>query len=51
VFAVAVFVLVAYLTLARPDIQKPAQASVAESRSAPQLPDFLHSNEPEIEME
>ena len=39
VFAVAVFVLVAYLALARPDIQKP-DASTARTRPAPALPDL-----------
>jgi uncharacterized membrane-anchored protein len=33
VFAVAVFVLVTYLTLARPDIQKPLEALTARERS------------------
>ncbi len=52
VFAVAVFVGVAYLALARPDIQKPLEeAAAAPTRSKPPLPDFLHAGEPEIEVD
>jgi uncharacterized membrane-anchored protein len=47
-FAVAVFVLVSYLALARPDIQKPLGALAAQ-RSAPPLPDLPHTGEPELE--
>ena len=48
VFAVAVLVLVSYLALARPDIQKPLGALAAQ-RSAPPLPDLPHTGEPELE--
>jgi uncharacterized membrane-anchored protein len=41
VFAVAVFVLVSYLALARPDIQNPLEAPAADTRSTPALPDLL----------
>jgi uncharacterized membrane-anchored protein len=51
VFALAVFVLVSYLALARPDIQKPLKSPAAQPRSTPLLPDFLHSGEPEIEVD
>jgi uncharacterized membrane-anchored protein len=51
VFAVAVFVLVSYLAIARPDIQKPLQASAAQTRPTPPLPDLLHTGGPEIEVE
>jgi uncharacterized membrane-anchored protein len=51
VFAVAVFVLVSYLAVARPDIQKPLEASAGPTRSTSPLPDLLHTGEPEIEVE
>lgn len=51
VFAVAVFLLVSYLARARPDIQKPLGASATHTRSTPLLPDFLHTGEPEIEVD
>ena len=51
VFAVAVFVLVSYLAIARPDIQKPLEAPAAQTPSTPLLPDFLHTGEPEFEVE
>jgi uncharacterized membrane-anchored protein len=43
VFAVAVFVLVSYLALARPDIQKPLEAHTSQTRSTPAQPDLPHS--------
>jgi uncharacterized membrane-anchored protein len=45
VFAAAVFVLVSYLALARPDIQKPLEASTAQTRSMPALPDLSHTGD------
>jgi uncharacterized membrane-anchored protein len=51
VFAVAVFVLVSYLALARPDIQRPLEATTAQNRSTPALPDLLHTGEPELEVD
>ncbi len=42
VFAIAVFVLVSYLALARPDIQKPLETPAAQTRSTPVLPDLTH---------
>jgi uncharacterized membrane-anchored protein len=49
VFAAAVFVLVCYLTLARPDIQKPNEGSAAPTRSTPSPPDLPRTGEPELE--
>ena len=49
VFALAVFVLVSYLALARPDIQDPLQAPAAQTRSTPPLPDLPYTGEPEPE--
>jgi hypothetical protein len=51
VFAIAVFVLVTYLALARPDIQKPLQASMPRTRSMPPLPALPHTGEPELELD
>jgi uncharacterized membrane-anchored protein len=51
VFAIAVFVLVSYLALARPDIQKPLEAPPAQARATAPLPDLLHTGEPEIEVD
>ncbi|HSZ15099.1 MAG TPA: hypothetical protein VK790_13770 [Solirubrobacteraceae bacterium] len=51
VFAIAVFALVSYLALARPDIQKPLEADAAQTRSTPTLPDLLHTGEPKIEVD
>jgi len=51
VFAVAVFVLVTYLAVARPDIQQPAGAGSPRSQpTAPQL-DVVHTGEPDFEYE
>jgi uncharacterized membrane-anchored protein len=47
-FALAVFVLVAYLVVARPDIQTPLQA---HSRLTPPRPDLSPVGEPEFEVE
>ena len=44
-FAIAVFVLVTYLALARPDIQQPLQAPTAQTRSTPALPDLSHTGD------
>jgi uncharacterized membrane-anchored protein len=51
VFAVAVFVLVAYLSLARPDIQKPLEASTEQTGSTLPLPNLSHTAEPELEVD
>ncbi|HME02727.1 MAG TPA: hypothetical protein VKG38_06800 [Solirubrobacteraceae bacterium] len=51
VFALAVLLLVSYLALARPDIQKPLEASHTQARSTPVLPDLLHPREPEVELD
>ncbi len=51
VFLVAVFVLVSYLALARPDIQKPLEAPAPRPRSGSPLPDFLPSGDPEVEVD
>jgi uncharacterized membrane-anchored protein len=50
VFAVAVCVLVSYLALARPDIQKPLGAPTEQTRSTSPLPDFP-TGEPELEVD
>jgi uncharacterized membrane-anchored protein len=50
-FAVAVVVLVTYLALVRPDIQDPLESSAAPPRSTPLVPDFLHADEPEVEVD
>lgn len=50
-FAIGVFVLVSYLALARPDIQTSLDADARQTRSTALLPDFLHTNEPEVEAE
>ena len=39
-----------YLALARPDIQEPLESS-AEPQSRPLVPDFLHADEPEVELD
>jgi len=49
VFAAAVLVLVSYLALARPDIQKPREAPAAQARSTPPLPDLPHRGELEVD--
>jgi uncharacterized membrane-anchored protein len=51
VFAVAVFVLVSYLALVRPDIQEPLEARTAQARSTPPQPDRLHTGQPEFEVD
>jgi uncharacterized membrane-anchored protein len=51
VFAIAVFVLVTYLALARPDIQRPLQASMPRTRSTPPLLGLPHTGEPELELD
>jgi uncharacterized membrane-anchored protein len=51
VFALAVLVLVIYLALARPDIQKPLEAPTAQTRSTPPLSDLPHTGEPELELD
>jgi uncharacterized membrane-anchored protein len=50
VFGVAVFVLVSYLALARPDIQTPLEAPTEQTRSTSPLPVFPTS-EPELEVD
>lgn len=51
IFALAVFVFVCYLALARPDIQKPLHAIAARTRSMPALSELPHMGEPEFEVE
>jgi uncharacterized membrane-anchored protein len=50
-FAAAVLVLVTYLALVRPDIQEPLESSAAPPRSTPLVPDLLHADEPEVEVD
>jgi uncharacterized membrane-anchored protein len=47
-FSVAVFVLVSYLAIARPDIQQPPGAHAAGTAWQP---DFLRTGEPEFELD
>ena len=51
VFAVAVFVGVSYLAVARPDIQRPLGTIDARTESVTSRPVLLHSDEPELELE
>jgi uncharacterized membrane-anchored protein len=51
VFAVAVFVLVSYLALARPDIQKPIEASTAQKPLTPLLSDLSDTGGIELEVD
>jgi len=51
VFAAAVLVLVSYLALARPDIQRPIEASPAQTGSTVPLLDLVNTGEPEIEVD
>jgi uncharacterized membrane-anchored protein len=51
VFAIAVFVLVCYLALARPDLQQAPGATAARTRPRAPHPDFRHAGEPELEAE
>jgi uncharacterized membrane-anchored protein len=51
VFAVAVFVLVSYLALARPDIQKPLAVAEPQTPPKPSLLDLAYTGEPELEVE
>jgi uncharacterized membrane-anchored protein len=44
VFAVAVFILVSYLAVARPDIQEPLGTSGVQTGSGTSPPDLLHSD-------
>ena len=50
-FAVAVLVLVAYLALARPDIQKPLEVSTGQTRSTPASPDLPYTGGPGLEVD
>jgi len=50
-FAVAVLVVVSYLALARPDIQKPIDAAMAPTRATPALPELPHIGQPELEVD
>jgi uncharacterized membrane-anchored protein len=51
VFAVAVFVLVSYLAVASPDIQKPLAAAEPEAPPKPSLLDLAYTGEPELEVD
>jgi uncharacterized membrane-anchored protein len=51
VFAVAVFVLVSYLAVTRPDIQKPLGALAAPTHSRTPIPGLHHTGEPELEVD
>jgi uncharacterized membrane-anchored protein len=51
VFAIAVLVLVTYLALARPDIQEPSDAPMAQTRSTPPRLGLPHPGEPELEVD
>ncbi len=51
VFLVAVAVIVSYLAIARPDIQRPLESPAPRPRTAPPVPDFLHTAGPEPELD
>jgi uncharacterized membrane-anchored protein len=51
VFAAAVFVLVSYLALARPDIQQPLGPALERAPSTTPIPGVRHTGEPELEVE
>jgi uncharacterized membrane-anchored protein len=51
VFAVAVLILVSYLALARPDIQKPLEAHTAPAPPTPGLPDDPRTGERALEVD
>jgi uncharacterized membrane-anchored protein len=51
VFAAAVFVLVSYLAVARPDIQQPIGPAVERAPSTTPIPGVRHTGEPELEVE
>jgi uncharacterized membrane-anchored protein len=51
VFAVAVFFLVSYLAIARPDIQEPLSASGTSAGFVTTPPDLLRTDERELEVE
>jgi uncharacterized membrane-anchored protein len=51
VFAIAVFVLVSYLAVTRPDIQQPLGAPATRTKSTTPMPGFRHAGDPELEIE
>ncbi len=51
VFAVAVFILVSYLALARPDIQKPIEAATSRAPSTHPLSDLSGTGKAELEVD
>jgi uncharacterized membrane-anchored protein len=51
VFAVAVFIFVSYLAVAKPDIQQPVADREERVRAATPLTGLLHADEPELEVE
>jgi uncharacterized membrane-anchored protein len=51
VFALAVFVLVSYLAITRPDIQKPLSVAAVRTPSTTPIPGFPQAREPELELE
>lgn len=51
VFAIAVFVLVCYLAVTRPDIQRPLGAPAMKPQSPTPIPGFRHVGDPELETE
>ena len=50
-FAAAVFVLVFYLAVARPDIQQPLGPPTERPHTKTPIPGFRHAGEPELELE
>jgi uncharacterized membrane-anchored protein len=50
VFAVAVFVLVCYLAIVRPDVQAPAEATGVQAQSVSPAPDVLRAGESGLEL-
>jgi uncharacterized membrane-anchored protein len=51
VFAVAVFICVTYLAIARPDIQPPLTAAAESTRSHTSTSDFLVAHAPELDVQ
>ena len=51
VFAIAVFVLVSYLAVTRPDIQQPLGAPATRTHSTAPMPGVRHAGDPELEIE
>lgn len=51
VFAIAVFVLVSYLAIARPDIQPQVAAPADRKGATTPMPNLVHTGDPQLELE